>query len=128
VQDIIIGFNSLLEAVKNAKHLYDMNNYVELRKILGSLEIGLAEANSKIAELIAENTALKEENRKLKAVKEEELEFRNNAYYDKGGNIPYCPGCYANKNVKVPLVDMEAIFSRMGNKKCPVCKISYFTD
>ena len=125
MQDIITGLNDLIEAVKNAKSYYDMQNYPEVKKILDTLEIDLTEVKSRVAELITEDTALKDENRELKAPKKDEMVMKNNAYYDQNGNGPFCVACYTRKKLKVPLTDAVKEFISAGNKKCPVCNARY---
>jgi len=127
MQDIITGFNSLIEAVKNIKELYDMNNYVEVKKGLANLELDLAEMKSRLAEQINENTKLKSKIRKLQAVKSEEMVFKNNVYYDGDGGGPYCTACYDGKHKKIRLVDNPLDPEFWGDKMCPVCEEIYKT-
>ena len=126
--ELPVAIGILINTYKKVKALADKADNIELKNHILEMNEQLLNMKEAVLELREENTNLKEENRKLKAVQDGELEFRNNAYYDKGGNVPYCSGCYASKNIKVPLVDMEMEFSRFGNKKCPTCKVSYSID
>lgn len=77
---------------------------------------------------------IQEENRKLRFENEEmknekilssQIEHKNNAYYKKGEDIPYCTRCY---DVDKKLVTMSArirLYSDTYTFVCPNCKNEY---
>jgi hypothetical protein len=127
MQEIIIGLNSLIEMVQNFRELKILLDNVELQKFLATLELELAKQKSREAELIDENTELKDKIRKLQAVKKEKMTIINNAYYAEGGDGPYCIACYHKDGTKIPITDNPLDPKLWGDKKCPVCSKYYKT-
>jgi hypothetical protein len=98
----------------------------ELIRAIADLNLEMANANLRMAELTSQLTDFKEENIQLKgtirelqeASKEEnQLILKNNLYYKQNDEGPFCPKCYNKDKSRSLLLLQKGFFD-----KCVVCK------
>ena len=95
----------------------------ELRVELSSSKNALADAIEEIADLKTENLRLKTEIDKTNKISKakETLVLKNGVYYEKDDTGPYCPVCWVERQVKMPVSP-----SRMSMGKgfvCSYCRV-----
>jgi hypothetical protein len=109
--DIIKGLSTAADVLKKAHKI------PEYQQILDAME-RLTTQQGRISELEIENRNLKE---KLKT--REELIVKNDAYWKKNGDGPFCLTCHGSKDLLIRMVSWGA-----GQHKCNNCNNVVETD
>jgi len=108
----------LTDAIKNIIKLGEEQRYAEVMKGISEMSIKLSEMGVSASILQNENTALKEEIKKLRDFESRGLHLKDGAMYDKNNNGPYCPNCYENHK----LLNLMSPPLSGDNPKCTQCR------
>lgn len=114
-----------------AAEIKDTQKRGELMRIIGELNIELANAQIQLAELKIQNY---EQTRRIEELEEEIEELKNPAvrivlidglYYKDDNDGPFCTGCYDTKQQLVRLKQLPETYRVLGNYQCPSCETQY---
>ena len=121
----IDGLKLLTQYVNDIK---DVQKRGELMRIIGQLNLELAETQTRFAEQILEANTLKDKVRFLEK-RIEDLEnpafkvtARDGTYYKETGDGPFCTTCYDTKKQLVRLTNFPQEMKELGKYQCPSCK------
>ena len=95
--DLITAVNVLMSTYKAVKELYEKADSIELKSHILAMNEQILDLKEIALNLRDENTALKQEVRKIKEFDDRGLTMKNGAYFDKNSNGPYCPTCWDNE-------------------------------
>jgi hypothetical protein len=124
----IDGFNLLTQYVNEVK---DASKRSELIRIIGELDLKLAETQKRLSVQILENNELNEQVVTLKKKVEvlenpnSTLTIKDGVYYNSENDGPFCTGCYDSKNQKIRLTEMYSEMRLLCKYKCPICGAKY---
>ncbi|MBN2546533.1 MAG: hypothetical protein JXB50_12100 [Spirochaetes bacterium] len=122
--DLIKSVTSIIDTVKKLKEINDKIKDADLKNVIADLNLELSEIKVKLSEMINENNELKEKIRIIEDTKnqKEELILKNDSYYTKNGDGPFCTGCFDKSGKKIRLIKNPIIAAQdFGKYKCPVC-------
>lgn len=111
-----------------AEDIKDKQRYGEFMRIIGLLQLELAETNQKLAEKIDAETEYKKRIKQLEKEIEDlknpenKVEFKDGFYYKENDENAYCTGCYDSNKKLIHIIQLPAA---LGMKQCPVCKRVY---
>jgi hypothetical protein len=113
--------SDLISLVKSILDLTTGLNNANLERQVSALTLAIAETEAKIAELIRENSELKEQLRVCCEDRENPLIFDKKTllYYhsdDKEHSCPFCPNCYEVGHRRIHLTKLDT---------CPHCNTDY---
>jgi len=107
----------LMDIVKNVKELGEKQRYAEVMNGIADMSIKLSGMRIDAQAIQDENTALKEEIKRLKTVSEKKLVFKNGLYYDENESA-FCPDCYDNQKELVRMSTAYPMDNLLVCKKC----------
>jgi len=113
--EIIEAVNLIVTSLKNLQQLSEKEKYAEVKKGIADMSAQLSDMRIAAYEIKNENTELKEEIKKLKSLSERGMTMKNNLYFDKDGNGPYCPTCWDNEK-------RIALMGRLSSNMPYVCQ------
>ena len=120
--------DGLKTLVSYADEIKDIGKRGEFMRIIGKLNIDLAETEIKLSKKIREANELKEEvnnlQKEVKSLKnpDTKLIVRDGVYYGQGDDGPFCTGCYDNNRKLIRVTELTDTFMPMGKYRCPICK------
>jgi hypothetical protein len=116
-------FKSVTAAIALAKQLVGLvgdSKNADLKMVVADLSVELAQVKMQLAELMDQNTSLKQ---KLSVAKGggPQLDYRDGLYFDADGSGPFCPGCYDAGRKAIRLAKQDGVWTHFGEYKCPSC-------
>ena len=136
--DPILTISTAIGCIKTATEIAQLlktsdETYIraELKLKLAELMEALADAKISISEF---KEIVKKKDDRIKELesrfesdlnKQEEMIFKNGAYFTKNDDGPFCTGCYDTKHLKVRLTNMPRDFHNIAKYRCPNCKVTY---
>jgi hypothetical protein len=121
----IDGLKSLAQYADEVK---DVSKRGEFMRIIGDLNLKLAETETKLSGHIRENDELKKQvvilQKKVETLEnpDSKLTFKDDGYYDSEGDGPFCTGCYDSSKKKIRLTKLPYGKKALGKYECPICK------
>lgn len=118
---------AISEALSVAGRLREINKKIgdaEFSNLLAELQLELAEAKARIADLVVENSDLRGQVANLeKAVSlVEQMEFDGIVYRKAGDISAYCPPCWDAKQLQIRLNELKGSLADLAKYTCPNCK------
>jgi len=122
--DLKRALKSVTAAIALAKQLVGLvgdTKNAELKMVVADLSVELAQVKMQLAELMDQNTSLKQ---KLSVAKGggPQLEYRDGLYFDSDGSGPFCPGCYDGNRKAIRLTKQKFPWAEFGEYQCPSCE------
>ena len=124
MNEIISTVSSAIGLTKQLINISDIVKNSEAKLIIADLQIQLAEVKMKLAELIEENTNLKNSLSEAITTKKDVI-LKKNLYYTKDDDGPFCTACYDSQNKLVRVTPLSKEFHVIAKLKCPVCKAHF---
>jgi hypothetical protein len=124
------AIDSLKTLAQYADEVKDTQKRGEFMRIIGELNLELAETQIKLAEQLQENIGLKgeisdlkKEIEKLKIPSSKPI-IRDGLYFtDNDG--PFCTGCYDTNEKLVRVTETPPVMQSLGKYRCPNCRTTY---
>lgn len=119
-------------AIEIAKKLLEVSKTVknaEMTLLMGNLMDELGTAKLEISDLKLKLAQEKEENLRLSTTlskrSTEKPVIKDGKYSFAGEEGFFCPVCFENKGMKIPLSTLAHAFHAQGNWKCPSCRATF---
>ncbi|MEN5069625.1 hypothetical protein [Stenotrophomonas sp. TWI1183] len=121
------GMGLLSEAISLAGRLRDINNTIgnaEFSGLLAELQLELAEAKVRIADLVVEGSELRARIAILEGAVAavDQMTFDGTVYRKDGDESGYCPACWDASKLQIRLTALQGRFARLAKFTCPHCK------
>ena len=120
MEDVLKSVTAAIGLAKQLVGLVGKTKDAEIKMVVADLSIELAQVKMQLAELMNENTTLKQ---RLSLAKGggPQLEYRDGLYFDSDGGGPFCPGCYDGSRKAIRLTKQDSVWVTFGEYKCPHC-------
>jgi hypothetical protein len=121
------AFAAIAQAMSVASRLNEINKKIgdaEFSNLLADLQLELAEAKAKIADLVVENSDLRGRIAGLEgaAAVADQMEFDGVVYRKSGDVSAYCPPCWEAKHLQIRLNQLHGDLADLAKYTCPNCK------
>lgn len=130
-QDISTGLllvSRTFDTIKQISELADRTNDLEIKELIVDLRSQIVDHKSNLIDFQEQIVLLKQENNKLKEKiadlenNNDEVIFKNGAYFKNNENQAFCSCCYETKGKLITLNSLKPEFSHVGNMICPNCQ------
>lgn len=121
--DILSTVSSAIGLSKKLLELSSVAKNADAKLLIADLQLQLAEVKSALAELIGENSDLKEQLRQRD--EPPEVVFKDGLYYTSEGDGPFCTSCYDTDGNLIRVAEMATAFRSHGRWRCNVCTAKY---
>ncbi len=111
--DVLTTVTGAIGLTKKLLELTVVAKDAKAKMIVADLQIQLAQLKTRLAELIDENTHLKQEIKNATSTVAE-VTLKDGLYYKIDGDGPFCTACYDSKRQLIRVSEMAAIFQEIG--------------
>ena len=120
MMEILSAITSALSISKQIKSLADSVATADLKLAIASLTEQLAEIKMQALDMADRNRQLQSEIEKLMAPPE--VVYRDNLYFKRDGDGPFCPACYDKDKKLIRIAEAADAFREVMRFRCNVCK------